>query len=42
MLRFVPEKFGIQYDLAGLKALYYSAKATLEDLYREDKHPYSG
>lgn len=42
MLRFVPEKFGIQYDLAGLKALYYSAKATLEDFYREDKHPSSG
>lgn len=42
MLRFVPEKFGIQYDLAGLKALYYSAKSTLESLYREDKHPSSG
>lgn len=42
MLRFVPEKFGIQYDLAGLKALYYSAKSALEDLYREDKHPSSG
>ena len=42
MLRFVPEKFGIQYDLAGLKALYYSAKTALEDLYREDKHPSDG
>lgn len=42
MLRFVPEKFGIQYDLAGLKALYYSAKSALESLYREDKHPSSG
>lgn len=42
MLRFVPEKFGIQYDLAGLKALYYSAKSALEDLYSEDKHPSSG
>jgi len=42
MLRFVPEKFGIQYDLAGLKALYYSAKATLENLYREDKYPSDG
>lgn len=42
MLRFVPEKFGIQYDLAGLKALYYSSKTALEDLYREDKHPSDG
>ena len=42
MLRFVSEKFGIQYDLSGLKALYYSAKSTLENLYREDKHPSDG
>lgn len=42
MLRFISEKFGIQYDLSGLKALYYSAKSTLEGLYRENKHPSAG